>query len=109
MGTGNTAAIVIHRHDHNLLVMVLAEVLVYVATMSLYPVIILELAVTNSMAANKTLQEVQIENFLLFISQFLIYINTSAPFYIYLIASKTFRNDFRKTVTTIWYYIIRRQ
>jgi hypothetical protein len=109
MGTGNTAGIVIHRHDHNLLVMVLAEVLVYVATMSLYPVIILELAVTNSMAANKTLQEVQIENFLLFISQFLIYINTSAPFYIYLIASKTFRNDFRKTITTIWYYIIRRQ
>jgi hypothetical protein len=87
----------------------LAEVLVYVVTMSLYPVIIFELAVTSSMAANKSLHQVQIENFILFIAQFLIYINTSAPFYIYLIASKTFRNDFKETISKSWQCIARRQ
>jgi len=102
-------SVVIYRHDRNLLVMVLAEVLVYVVTMSLYPVIIFELAVTGSMAANKSLQQVQIENFILFIAQFLIYINTSAPFYIYLIASKTFRNDFKETISKSWQCIARRQ
>ncbi|CAF1264792.1 unnamed protein product [Adineta steineri] len=95
-GTAN-ASIVIHRQDRNLLVMVLAEVLIYVVTMSLYPAIILELAVTNPMATSKSLQQVQIENFILFIAQILIYINTSAPFYIYLTVSKTFRKDFKET------------
>jgi hypothetical protein len=103
-----STGIVIHRQDRNLLVMVLAEVLVYIVTMSLYPVIICELAVTTSMGVNKSLQQIQIENFILFFAQFLIYINTSAPFYIYLIASKTFRNDFKQTVNMAWQCIVRR-
>jgi hypothetical protein len=91
-------SLVVHRQDRNLLVMLLAEASVYVITMSLYPAIILEVAVTNSMTANKSLQEVEIENFILFIAQFLIYLNTSAPFYIYCAVSKKFRNDFKKTI-----------
>lgn len=104
-----TARIVIHHYDQRLLIMVLAEVLVYVVAMSLYPAIIFELALTNSLAINKSLQQIQIENFILFIAQFLIYINTSAPFYIYLIASKTFRNDFKKTIGTAWQCTRRQQ
>jgi hypothetical protein len=105
-GSGSVG-IIIQRHDRNLLVMVLAEVLVYFVTMSLYPVIICELAVTTSMGVIKSLQQIQIENFILFFAQFLIYINTSAPFYIYLVASKTFRNEFKKTVNTAWRCITR--
>ncbi|CAF3989836.1 unnamed protein product [Rotaria sordida] len=100
-------SITIHRQDRNLLVMVLAEVVVYVVTMSLYPIIILELAITNSIDINKSLRQTQIENFILFMAQSLIYINASAPFYIYLIASKALRNDFKKTISMCCPWIIR--
>ncbi|CAF1327997.1 unnamed protein product [Adineta ricciae] len=91
-------AIAIHRQDQNLLRMVLAEVIMYLMTMSIYPVIICELAVTNAIGMNKSLQQTQIESFILFMAQFLIYINTSAPFYTYMTVSKTFRHDFKETL-----------
>ena len=96
----------IHRHDRNYLAMLLAEVCVYLITMSLYPAIIFEVAITNSITPNKTLEQVYIENFILFIAQFFIYLNTSAPFYIYFLASEAFRNDFKYMMKTWWRRIV---
>ncbi len=105
-GTGNSN-IVIHRKDRNLLAMLLAEVSVYVVTMSLFPVILFEVAVTSSMTSEKSIQRVQIENFILFIAQFLIYMNTSASFYIYATISKTFRDDFKGSIRSCWRWVTR--
>ncbi len=55
-----------------MLAMLLAEVSVYIVTMSLYPAITLEGAVTASVP--KDLQRIQIEGFLQFLSLFFIYI-----------------------------------
>jgi hypothetical protein len=106
-GTGSSTTTVIHRKDRNLLAMLLGEVSVYVVTMSLYPAILLEQAVTSSMASEKSTERVQTENFISFISTFLIYMNTSASFYIYSAVSKTFREDFKGSVRSCWRWVTR--
>jgi hypothetical protein len=47
---------------------------------------------------NKSFQYLQIEIFILNIAIFLLLINSAAPFYTYLIASKPFRRDFKQLV-----------
>jgi hypothetical protein len=90
-----------------LLAMLLAEVSVYVVTMSLYPAILLEGALTSSMASEKSIRRVQIESFVSFIATFLIYMNTSACFYIYCAVSKTFRDEFKASVRSCWRFLTR--
>jgi hypothetical protein len=97
-GSSSTSAV--RRQDRNMLTMLLAEVSVYVMTMSLYPVITFEVAVTASMV--KDLQRLQIEGFLQFMSLFLIYLNTSAPFFIYMTVSKAFRREFSELINHGW-------
>jgi hypothetical protein len=99
-GNANNGNIVVHRQDRNMLAMLLAEVSVYVVTMSLYPAITLEVAVTSSVP--KDLQRIQIEGFLQFMSLFLIYVNTSAPFFIYMAVSKAFRREFIELIGGPW-------
>jgi len=84
------------RRDQELLIMVSAEVFVYVITMSIYPIILFEVAITNNMNIKKSADYLAIENFIMFISYFSAFINNAAPFYIYLIASTTFRQSFIK-------------
>jgi hypothetical protein len=105
-GTGS-ANTVIQRKDRNLLTMLLGEVSVYVVTMSLYPAILLEGALTSSMASEKSIRRVQIESFVSFIATFLIYMNTSACFYIYCAVSKTFRDEFKASVRSCWRFLTR--
>ena len=99
-GNGNNGAAVVHRQDRNMLAMLLAEVSVYVVTMSLYPIITLEVAVTASIS--KDPQRLQIEGFLQFMALFLIYVNTSAPFFIYIKVSKAFRREFIEMISQPW-------
>jgi len=84
------------RRDQELLIMVSAEVFVYVITMSIYPIIVSEVVITNNMNIKKSADYLAIENFIIFISYFSGFINNAAPFYIYLIASTTFRRSFIK-------------
>jgi hypothetical protein len=84
------------RRDQELLIMVVAEVFVYVITMSVYPIILSEVVITNNMNIKKSADYLAIENFIIFISYFFAFINNAAPFYIYLIASTTFRQSFIK-------------
>ena len=99
-GNASNGNIVVHRQDRNMLAMLLAEVSVYVVTMSLYPVITLEVAVTSSVM--KDVERIQIEGFLQFMSLFLIYVNTSAPFVIYMAVSKAFRREFIELMGKPW-------
>jgi hypothetical protein len=82
------------RRDQELLIMVVAEVFVYVITMSVYPIILSEVVITNNMNIKKIADYLAIENFIISISYFSAYMNNAAPFYIYLIASKAFRQSF---------------
>ncbi|CAF1566645.1 unnamed protein product [Adineta ricciae] len=94
----NSTTNVIQRKDRNLLKMLLSEVSVYILTMSFYPIVVLEVSVTNAMNIQKTLERIQIENFMSYLSLFFIYLNTSASFYIYYLASKSFRKDCKESV-----------
>jgi hypothetical protein len=47
---------------------------------------------------NKSFQYLQIEIFILNIALFLLFINSAAPFYAYLISSKSFRRDFKQLI-----------
>ncbi|CAF1447582.1 unnamed protein product, partial [Adineta steineri] len=82
--------------DRQLLTMVIIEILVYVISMSLYPVILLEMLITNYMNINKSPQYLEIESFIYTIATLLGFANNAAPLYIYYFTSSTFRQDFRK-------------
>jgi hypothetical protein len=88
----------IHRRDRDLLIIVIAEVIVYVVTTALFPLIQSEMLVTQYVLPNKSFQYVQIEIFILNIAVFLLAVNSAAPFYTYLISSKSFRRDFKQLI-----------
>jgi hypothetical protein len=88
----------IHRRDRDLLIIVIAEVIVYVVTTALFPLIQSEMLVTQYVLPNKSFQYVKIEIFILNIAVFLLAVNSAAPFYTYLISSKSFRRDFKQLI-----------
>ena len=80
------------RRDNAFQIMLLCQVIVYVSTTGLYPSITLYRAVTDGI--QKSTERQQIETFLNFLGgSFLIYLNPSSSFYIYFIATKTYRRD----------------
>jgi hypothetical protein len=79
-----------------LLIIVICEVLVYVITASPFPLILLEMMISGYVISNKSFQYLEIEGFIITIAVFLLFVNSSIPFYIYLISSKSFRRDFKQ-------------
>jgi hypothetical protein len=102
------ANISIQRRDRDLLIIVIAEVFVYVVTTALFPLIQLEMMIVQYAMPNKSLQYLQIEIFILNIALFLLSVNTAAAFYTYLIVSKSFRQDFKQLIINS-YRKLRRQ
>jgi hypothetical protein len=88
----------IQRRDHALLIIVISEVLVYVVTTMPYPLILIETMISGYIISNKSVQYLQIESFISSIINLLLYMNNAAPFYIYLISSKSFRRDFKQLI-----------
>jgi hypothetical protein len=88
----------IQRRDRDLLIIVIAEIVTYVVTTALYPIIQLEMMISGYVAPNRSAQYLEIEYFILIIAYFLLSINTAAPFYTYLISSKSFRRDFKQLI-----------
>jgi hypothetical protein len=95
--TGN-ANISFHRRDRDLLIIVIAEVVTYVVTTALFPIIQLEMMITGYVIPNRSFQYLQIEYFVLNIAYFLLSVNSAASFYTYLISSKSFRRDFKQII-----------
>ncbi|CAF1407314.1 unnamed protein product [Adineta steineri] len=94
--------------DRQLLtIMVITEILVYVISMSLYPVILFEMLITNYMNINKIPQYLEIESFIYTIATLLGFANNAASFYTYYFVSSTFRQDFRKFLNSCWFRITR--
>jgi hypothetical protein len=100
--------IVIQRRDRDLLIIVIAEVVVYVITTALFPLIELEMMISQYAIPKKSFQYLQIEIFILNIGLFLLSVNTAAAFYTYLIVSKSFRQDFKQLIMNS-YRKLRRQ
>jgi hypothetical protein len=88
--------ITIHRRDRELFIMVLGEVVIYVVTTLAYPFVLLEVSVTTYMGISKSTEHLQIESFESTIGMILIYLNSSVPFYAYLVVSKAFRKEFKQ-------------
>jgi hypothetical protein len=89
----------IRRKDQELLVIVIAEVIVYVITIVPFPLIYLEMIISQyTLSSNKTLQYSQIEGFILGMAYFLLFANSAMAFYIYMASSKGFRRDFKQLI-----------
>ena len=85
---------VMRRRDFHLTRMLTAQVVVYILTTTPYPLNTLYAAITLSNTKNNDQQV--IESFIYFItSTFLLFINPSASFYIYIVTSKAFRKEFK--------------
>jgi len=94
----NDANISIQRRGQALLIIVIAEVVTYVITTAVFPLIELEMIISQYLIPNKSSQYLQIESFILNIAHLLLFINSAAPFYTYLISSKSFRRDFKQLI-----------
>ncbi|CAF1382975.1 unnamed protein product [Adineta steineri] len=103
---GNNGDTIVNRRDRELLYMVLVESAVYVSTNVLFPLINLEIGITNYMGRQKSPLYSQIELFLLNLGSVFIYFNNAVPFYTYLMASKTFRKDVKELFTKFWHRLV---
>jgi hypothetical protein len=86
------------RRNRDLLIIVIAEVVTYFVTTTLFPLILLEMLISEYVMPNKSFQYLQIEIFIVNIAVFLLFVNSAAPFYTYLISSKSFRRDFKQLI-----------
>jgi hypothetical protein len=93
------ANISIQRRDRDLLIIVIAEVVTYVVTTTLFPLIQVEMMISQYTMPNRSFQYLQIEYSILSIAYFLLFINSAVPFYTYLISSKSFRRDSKQLIT----------
>jgi hypothetical protein len=98
----------VRQKDRYLLRMVIAEVIVNVVTSIPYSINLVYNAVTYYVT-NKSVERLEIESFITFITQFLAYLVSVAPFYLFMLTSKPFRNEFFKIFVKCWdKYILRR-
>lgn len=88
----------IQRRDRDLLILVIAEVIVYVITTALFPIVLLETLISNYILEKKSFYYFIAEIFALNISFYLLYIFSAAPFYIYMVASTSFRRDWLQLI-----------
>ncbi|CAF0972517.1 unnamed protein product [Rotaria sordida] len=95
-----------HQRDYQLTRMLVSEVVVYILSTLPFPFNSLYNTVTISIA--KSVDRQIIEAFINFITgTFLIFINPSSTFYIYLTTSKTFRSEVKAAFNNIGHQIFR--
>ncbi|UJR11341.1 hypothetical protein I4U23_015522 [Adineta vaga] len=100
--------IYIRQNDRCLTRMVIAEVMVNIFTSIPYAMNLLYGALTYYVT-NKSTQRIEIESFITFITQFLLYLLGVVPFYLFLLVSKPFRNECIGLLTRFWYKYIFKQ
>jgi uncharacterized membrane protein len=91
----------LRQRDRYLMRMVIAEVIVNISTSIPYSINLLYGAATYNVV-NKSMQRIEIESFISFLTQFLIYLISVAPFYLFLLTSKPFRNEFINILVQCW-------
>jgi hypothetical protein len=93
----------VRRHDRDLLITVLAEVIVGILMLLPYLFILFATGITNYLGMSKSVDYDRIGNFIQMIFSFLYYLNHGARFYIFFGVSKVFRRDFKARMKTIFY------
>jgi hypothetical protein len=96
------------QRDRSLTRLLMAEVLVNIFAGIPVSIYLVYGAATYSVV-DKSVQRLEIESFMLFITQFLIQLASAVPFYIFLLTSKQFRKDFNSMLVIYWYKYIRRR
>ncbi|CAF1560715.1 unnamed protein product, partial [Didymodactylos carnosus] len=93
-GKRNAPQIKVKQRDRQLISMLLAEVLVYILSTSLYPLYLFYTTITMNQSKNAL--RVSIETFLSFLSSTpTLYFNNASSFYIFLLTSRTFRQEMK--------------
>lgn len=91
----------LQKRDRDLLILVLAEVIIYIITTTPYSIISIEMMITQFMFSIKSLPLIQIEVFILNVSLLLLFIFSAIPFYTYMVASASFRREFKHLILNI--------
>ncbi|CAF1291103.1 unnamed protein product, partial [Adineta ricciae] len=89
------------KRDHYMVRMVIIEVVVNVSISIPYSASLFYGALTSALK-NKSLERMEIESFVTFITQVLVYSLSVVPFYLFLLTSKPFRKDFIKLLRNFW-------
>jgi hypothetical protein len=98
----------VRQKDHDLMRMLIAEIMINIFTSIPFSANLLY-GTATFYVVNKSAVRVEIEAFVNFVSQFLIHLLSVAPFYLFLLSSKSFRREFSQIWVTWWYkYILRR-
>jgi hypothetical protein len=95
----------IQRRDRDLLIIVIAEIVTFVVTTPLYPLMLLETLISSNVISKKSAQYSRIEGFILSIAYLLLVFNSAAPFYTYFISSKSFLRDVKQLIMNIYWKI----
>ena len=106
-GVGNTNHI-FRRRDRDLVVLVIAEAIVYVISTALFPAVLIEMMISQYVLPAKSLYYSLMEVFVYKVALFLLYILSATSFYVYLISSASFRRDFQQLMV-VSYRKLRRQ
>lgn len=91
----------IQKRDQQLLILAISDAFAYVATRTLFPIILLETMISEYRMPNRSMQYIQTEFFIVNIALLIMSTNNAAPFYIYIISSKSFRHDFKQLIMKI--------
>ncbi len=92
----------IRQKDNDLMRMLVAEIMINIFTSIPFSAYLLYGAVTINVVG-KSAERIEIEAFINYMTQLLIHMLSVAPFYLFLIASKTFRGEFTQIMVGWWY------
>lgn len=98
----------VRQKDRDLMRMLIAEVMINVFTSIPFSANLVY-SLATFFVQNKSAERLEIDAFVSFLSQFLIHLLSVAPFYLFIMSSKSFRQEFRQTLLYIWYGHIIRQ
>jgi hypothetical protein len=99
----------IKQRDRDLVVIVISEVFVFVITITPVLFVSIERMIHKYITPNQSVQYTEIENLIFYITFSLVFVNSTAPFYIYLISSKSFRRDFKQLIIRGYQKLTRQQ
>ena len=96
------------QRDRDFMRMIIAEAMVNIFTSIPYSASLVYSGVTYNVV-DKSAQRLEIEAFVTFLGLFIIYIITVIPFYIFMLTSKPFRDEFMKIFVKCWNKCIARR
>lgn len=92
----------VRRKDHDLMRMLIAEILINIFTSIPFSANLIYSTATF-FVANKSVERLEIDAFVNYLSQFLIHLLSVAPFYLFILSSKSFRREFKDIILHFWY------